>query len=191
MENPQDPNLTIHSWVKLYADGLYGWAYYRVSNKEVAQDLVQDTFLSALKSQKNFRGDSSEKTWLHTILKNKIIDYYRSKAKHQTRELNQQVVDRDYYFDEHGQWKADAMPKDWGIDYSQPLESEEFMMVLEKCKEKLTAAQNTAFTMKYIEDMPTEEVCKELEIAPSNYWVIVHRAKLQLRKCLEINWIKK
>jgi RNA polymerase sigma-70 factor (ECF subfamily) len=79
-------------------------------------------------------------------------------------------------------------PKEWGIDYNNSIESKEFFEVLEKCKSKLKEMQNAVFTMKYMEGMESEEICKALNITPSNYWVLLHRAKVQLRGCLEKNW---
>lgn len=177
-------------WVEQYADSLFRFAVSRISDSETAKDLVQDTFLSALKNADNFRGEISEKNWLFTILKNKIIDYYRSKAKQSFTELKEHLEEAENYFDGND-WNESAKPKEWGIDYSLPIETKEFYEVMEKCKQKLAELQNAVFTLKYMEDKNSDDICKELEISSSNYWVLLHRAKLQIRKCLEKNWFKK
>ena len=174
-------------WVNSYSDMLYRYALPRVSDSEIAKDLVQETFLAAWRNIENFKGEISEKNWLFTILKNKIIDHYR-KAVNRLTDSMPTVADEDPYFEDSGHWAKDSSPKEWGIDYRNPMEAKEFYEVLEKCKGKLKANQNAVFTMKYLEGMESEEICKELNITPSNYWVLLHRAKVQLRSCLEKNW---
>lgn len=174
-----------------YADLLFKYALIRVNDTEIAKDLVQDTFLSALKNLAGFRKEVSEKNWLFAILKNKIIDHYRSKASKIFTELRQHLEETAHdFFDEEGNWKESAKPNEWEIDYSQNIETKEFYAVLEKCKQKLAELQNAVFTLKYLEDKKSDDICKELGISPSNYWVLMHRAKLQLRQCLEKNWFK-
>lgn len=179
------------AWVEQYADLLFKFAVSRINNTETAKDLVQDTFLSALKTLHTFRGEMSEKNWLFIILKNKIIDYYRSKATQSITELNKYLEEAESFFDEDENWKESAKPKQWGIDYSQNIETKEFYEILEKCKNKLAELQNAVFTLKYLDDKNSDEICKELNISSSNYWVLIHRAKLQIRQCLEKNWFKK
>ena len=174
-------------WVNSYGDMLYRYALPRVSDSDVAKDLVQETFLAAWRNIEKFKGEISEKNWLFTILKNKIIDHYR-KAVNRLTDSFPTMADEDPYFEESGHWAKDATPKEWGIDYHNPVESKEFYEVLEKCKSKLKEMQNAVFTMKYLDGMESEEICKALNITPSNYWVLLHRAKVQLRSCLEKNW---
>lgn len=178
-------------WVEQYADQLFKFAVSRVGDVEAAKDLVQDTFLSAFKNHDNFKGEISEKNWLFAIIKNKIIDYYRSKATKSIRSLNEHHGETRDFFDEDGNWQQSANPQKWIVDYSQEIETEEFYEILEKCKEKLPELQNAVFTMKYMDEFDSQEICKELGIRPSNYWVLIHRAKLQLRRCLEKNWFKR
>lgn len=178
-------------WVKNYADTLYRFAVLRVNNEETAKDLVQETFLSALKNVENFRGEISEKNWLFTILKNKIIDHYRKKATSLVSQIDELLETANAYFDEEDHWKESTCPNDWKTDYSSPVESEEFQEILNKCLGKLSELMKIVFTMKYMDEKESEEICKELQISSSNYWVIMHRAKLQLRSCLEKNWFVK
>ncbi|MCB0697260.1 MAG: sigma-70 family RNA polymerase sigma factor [Chitinophagaceae bacterium] len=181
---------TLHpeQWVDNYADKLYAFAKARVSSEETARDIVQDTFLSAWKAREGFRGEASEKSWLYTICRNKITDHYR-KAAHSLEELGMDDYGSDLFTDE-GHWRKDRLPEEWQTT-SARLETKEFYNVLDFCKNKLKELQKAVFVMKYIDDIDTDEICKILNITPSNYWVLVHRAKLQLRDCLDKSWFKK
>jgi len=178
-------------WIDNYADGMFNYTFIRLRDRETAKDLVQDTFLSALQNLDSFRGDSTEKTWLYSILKNKIIDYYRKKASDKTISYSgvNGTSNLNYYFDEQGEWKVSVRPLDWGETGYEKLHSKEFMEILHKCLSILTEQGRAIFIFKYIEEMEFEEICKELEISSSNYWVIMHRSKLQLRQCIDKNWI--
>ena len=194
---PVEPTINPSNWVALYSDYLFNYAISRIQSKETALDLVQETFLAALKSKDNFRGESSEKTWLTSILKRKIIDLYRKKSS--------QKEDNDTYeklqatgfespFQEgnegNGHWHPESRPGDWHADDGFSIESEEFQKILGECLSKLPDKWAACFSLKVIEEEITEIVCKELNITPSNLWVILHRARLQLRECMEKQWFK-
>jgi len=176
------------NWVNLYSDILLKFAYQRVNNEEIAKDLVQDTYFSALKNLENFRGEASEKNWLFLILKNKITDHYRKKS---VTGLETEISNEKFYkdtFDEDGHWYKNTTPEKWNCDYDSVIDSEEFMKSFELCKDKLPEIHNIVFCLKYLDGEKSDEVCMKLGISSSNYWIILHRAKLQLRKCLEKNW---
>lgn len=178
-------------WVKKYADYLYTYAVARVNDEEQARDLVQETFLAALEKIKSFEGRSSESTWLTAILKNKIIDLYRKNSSGLSKKIeisNEQEEQRDFFDPDDGHWKADFIPKDMGAD-EDLLVSAEFAAVFQKCMGKLPVLWSSVFTMKHMDDEVTETICEALKITPSNFWVIMHRAKLNLRACLQKNWI--
>jgi len=175
-------------WVNDYSDMLYRYALPRVGDSEIAKDLVQDTFLAAWRNYENFKGEISEKNWLYAILKNKIIDHFRKASTRLTDSLPG-IAGDDPYFDEAAHWTQSAAPQEWNTD--APVSNKEFYEVLRKCKNKLKEIQNAVFTMKYLEDLDSEEICKALNLTSSNYWVLIHRAKLQLRACLEKNWFIK
>lgn len=179
-----DPN----QWVDQYADLLYRFALIRVSDGELARDLVQETFISAWKALAEFKGQASEKTWLYSILRNKIVDHYRGEARSVVGRLEERREDERAFFDEGEHWTVEAAPREWGISYGHAVEKKEFYGVLERCKDKLARIQAAVFTMKYMDDLDSEDICKELNITSSNYWVLLHRAKLHLRQCLEKNW---
>jgi RNA polymerase sigma-70 factor (TIGR02943 family) len=176
-------------WVEAYSDALFRYAYARIGDREEAEDIVQETFFSGLKNLDNFRRDCSEKTWLYNILKNRIIDFYRKKATR--RKVSDLVDDQEFYsdyFKSDGFWDEALMPKPWNKDADQDLSNEEFLKVLAFCMDRLPDLWSSVFSLKNMDDKTTEEICKDLDITSSNLWVIIHRAKLQLRGCIEKNW---
>jgi RNA polymerase sigma-70 factor (TIGR02943 family) len=178
--------LAPNQWVNKYADQLFSYTIVRINDTGAAEDIVQETFLSAWKARDSYQGHASEKNWLYAICKNKIIDYYRRQSSGMAIVVS---GEENEYFDDLDHWTQETRPKEWAIDYSQPVETKEFYSVLEKCRQKLKDIQQTVFVMKYMDDLESEEICKALDLTPSNYWVIIHRAKLNLRKCLEKNWV--
>ena len=179
-----DPN----KWVELHADYLYNYTIGRINNQEVAKDIVQDTFFAALKAQNNFKGKASERTWLISILKRKIIDHYRkiNSAKGRAE------VKMNFYSDgdREGEWIEERVPSAWNSEIEKVIENAELSEAIEKCIERLPEKYAIVFRMKTIQEFDTEEICKELEITSSNLWVIIHRARTQLRKCMEQSWFK-
>ncbi|MFY8127859.1 MAG: sigma-70 family RNA polymerase sigma factor [Chitinophagaceae bacterium] len=177
-------------WVDNYSDALFAYTLKRIGNNvEQAEDIVQETFLSAWKSKASFNGTASEKTWLYVICKNKIIDYYRkeSNKKHESLEANQED---NMYFVEDGHFNNNYKPEnDVSFNVTDLLQQKEFFKVLYTCKQKLKEIQEKVFSMKYLEQIEADEICNLLGITTQNYWVLMHRAKLQLRTCLEKNWI--
>ena len=183
---------TPSNWIENYGNSLFNYALVRVNDREIARDLVQETFLSALQNLSAFRGDSSEKTWLFSILKNKIIDHYRRNISEKSVSISnaEEGVNLDSYFDEDGEWKKSAAPINWKESHRDDYRSKEFHEALQKCLERLTEQSRAVFSLKYLDEFESEEICKELTISTSNYWVIMHRAKLMLRRCIEKNWIE-
>lgn len=193
--SPAKEVLNIKGWVNSYGDCLYNYAVYRINDKDEAQDLVQETFLSGIKAKDTFRGECTEKTWLITILKRKIIDHYRKKSTQSIQTSigsdkvaagYEQFFQQDGDFEDH--WSKEGKPCSWSVNGLQKMETKEFYDVLNKCLGVLPQKWASVFCMKNMEDMETENICKELNVSTSNYWIIMHRAKLQLRKCIEIGW---
>jgi RNA polymerase sigma-70 factor (TIGR02943 family) len=186
-------NTTIKEWVVAHSDSLYTWAYHKVSTREVAEDLVQDTFLAAVQSFESFEGKSSPKTWLFSILNRKITDYYRLQARSIFDKGNKQseamVSQSDELFDETGGWKRHVHQIEWEEE-GHLLDNHLFMNELKKCFGKLPVHWEAAVSAKYLLEKQSDAICQELNITPSNYWQILHRAKLLLKKCLETNWFK-
>jgi RNA polymerase sigma-70 factor (ECF subfamily) len=181
------PGTAPEKWVDLYGDALYGYALSRLQDPSVAEDLVQETFLAALGALKNFKGHSSIKTWLTGILKHKIMDHLRRKYREAPREYAEpDGQNRDGFFDEHGAWKR--KPTKWAADPHRLVQQQQFMETLFKCLAGLSEQAARAFVFREMEGMSTEELCKVLEISATNSWVILHRARMKLRHCLEVNW---
>ena len=183
--------LNPHQWVNAHADYLYAFAINRINDEEQARDLVQDTFLAALEKAENFEGKSSERTWLTAILKNKIIDVYRKKSSGlKNIEIKVAEEEQEDFFDrDSGHWVFEHGPKEFGIEDKDHIINKEFEQILQKCLQKLPVLWKAVFTMKHIEEEPTDTICAELKVTSSNFWVIIHRAKLNMRACLQKNWI--
>lgn len=193
--NVDSTKLNPNHWISTYANELFGYAMSKTGKVDLAEDLVQETFLAGLKSQSNFKGQSSERTWLFSILKFKIADHYRkTSTKYEISNSKFSIEDDNSYIDnfftEDGDWKKNATPNEWNTDFSIAIENKELGIALNNCIDKLPDNQKQLVLLKLVEEEETEIVCKELNITPTNYWVIIHRAKLQLRACLEKNWFK-
>lgn len=181
--NPSD-------WVDQYADYLFSVAFMKTGNREDAQDLVQETFLSAYKGLAGFRGDSSVKTWLTQILKNKLVDYFRKKNRASPVEKYLDTTSEAFhqsFFDggNFGRFKQLVRPNFFSTGGEEYLLGNEFQKILETCLMKMPEKLRAIFVAKYLDDQGSGEICKEHSISSSNYWVIVHRAKVLLRGCLE------
>ncbi|MCB0433489.1 MAG: sigma-70 family RNA polymerase sigma factor [Mangrovimonas sp.] len=177
--------LNPNTWIDKYSDYLFNYTISRVNDREIAKDLVQETFFAGLKSMKNFKGEASESTWLISILKRKIIDHYRkinsAKGKAEVR-INYSDAESE------GDWLEEQVADPFDKTAEDKLENEELGDAIMNCLSKLPEKQATVFRMKTIEGLDTEFICKELDITPSNLWVIVHRARQAMADCLETNW---
>ncbi|GAA4055455.1 sigma-70 family RNA polymerase sigma factor [Hymenobacter glaciei] len=176
-------------WPARFGDELYRFALSRVSDAETAEELVQETFLSALANLATFRAEASERTWLFVILRRKIIDHYRRQARAPHIGLDAlsdggSTPETDYFNPTNGHWVGPQAPASW-LRADAALEQQELHEILRLCQERLSAQQGAVFAMRFVEELSAEEICQELGLTSANYWVIVHRAKLQLRRCLE------
>jgi RNA polymerase sigma-70 factor (ECF subfamily) len=181
-----DPNRAPDAsrWVEEHGDALYRYALLRVSDPDLAGDLVQDTFLSALKAAEGFRGGSTVRTWLVGILKHKIIDHYRrNRVEVLASDMPASTEDDDL---DHVERASDR----WSEAPSQLVENREFWAAFTSCLEGLPEAHRRAFSMREFDGLTSEEICKVLGVTPSNLWVMLHRARAKLRRCLEINWFE-
>lgn len=179
------------TWVEKYADYLYGFAMSRLRDEDVAKDLVQDTFLAALQRLAHFEGKSQEKTWLTAILKNKIADFYRKKSSGGLRDLKITAAEQeqhDFFDAETGHWNTEHRPQVFGLETQDPLMMKELGAILSDCIAKLPGLWSAVFSMKHMDDLESELICAELKLTAANFWVIMHRTKLNLRACLQKNW---
>ena len=185
-----EPLVNPHKWVEMYADYLYAYAITRIRDEELARDLVQETFLAALERLAKFEGKSTERTWLTAILKNKIIDVYRKKSSQPLlSEIKTAEQEQQDFFEDDGHWSPHRRPQPFGIEGHDSLHNKEFNRILQACMKKLPELWLAVFTMKHIDEEATPNICAELKVSDSNFWVIIHRTKLNLRACLQKNWI--
>ncbi len=176
------------SWVEQYADYLFSYAITRVNDEEIAKDLIQETFVAALNAAKNFKGDASERTWLIAILKRKIIDHYRkNNSKKGKAEVRMQYTSQA---DTEGDWLEEQIADPSSTTENDALENEELGLAIQQCLGQLPENQRRVFTLKTIKGLSTEDICNELNINPSNLWVMIHRARTALMGCLNQNWFK-
>lgn len=184
-------------WVQNYGDYLYNIAFYKVNDSELAEDIVQETFLSALKAKDNFQAKSSEKTWLTSILKNKIIDYYRSKKTNQDIDTYLSATEDSFsnsFFElsEKGNmhWKEEKQSIDWNSEEINLLDNELFYTIFIGCIDNLPKNLSMIMRYKFIDQSNSEDVCKLIGITSSNFFVLIHRSKILLRECLDIKWFR-
>ncbi len=176
-----DKDKQITQWIEQYTPGLLNRAVYLVSDKEEARDIVQEVFLAAYSGYQSFKGKSAANTWLHTILKNKVADYYRKKYKTPAH------VSLENFFDEAGIWKkGDGLLKEWDEATSSG-DNAEFDLMLENCIESLAPKWKIPIKLYYLKEKKAPEICQEIGITATNLWKILQRARLQIRACLETN----
>jgi len=174
-------------WVDDHGDALFRYALLRVRDRATAEDLVQETFLAAIKAQPTFKGDSELRTWLIGILRHKTIDHLRQLGRQggceQPDESDPLI---DSWFAANGRWASP--PKQWDVDPAQLAERQEFWEVLRRCLGGVSGRAGEAFSMRVMSDVSADDVCRLMDITPTNLWVLLHRARARLRACLEVNW---
>jgi len=177
----------INDWINKYTEDLISWTMHKISDTESAKDIVQDTFLAVAKDAQQFKQKSNPRTWIFSILNNKIADYYRKKYKQGTK------TDFDIlstFFTDDDEWSKDKKPINWQTNEKNLLDDLEFIEILNYCLENLPHKFNAVIKMKYYTEKNPEEICQKLEISSTNMWQIMHRAKLKLRDCIENGWFK-
>jgi RNA polymerase sigma-70 factor (TIGR02943 family) len=182
-ESKGDPE----SWVDRHGDCLYRYALLRLRNPDLAADVVQETFLDALRSLGSFTGRSSERTWLVGILKHKIVDHLRSASRRQAT-TNGLAADAEARsdFDRRGEWRVG--PASWSGEPGRDIETREFWDVFGCCLSKLPQGLADAFYLRELDGLNSDEVQQILGITPANLWARLHRARSLLRQCLETGW---
>lgn len=182
------PQIDPATWVDEHGDVLYRFAILRVKDPHVAEDLVQETFISGLQGLSRFKGGSAIRTWLVGILKHKIVDHFRKNAREvtssdltmPTEQTGEAVLNR------LSDWREQTSR--WDEDPGKALENQEFWKAFRGCLDGLPEGFRRAFTLREMDGLKTEEICKILDITATNLWVILHRARGRLRNCLEQTW---
>ncbi len=177
-----DPNY----WVDTYGDGLYRYAMSRLRNAAQAEDAVQETLLAALKARHAFAGKSTVRTWLFSILRHKVIDQIRLDCKENAIRADSEQTALEDLFERNGHYKV--VPQPWRTDPRTVAERQEFWQHLENCLANGQKRLTQIFTLRELNGLDRDEICKIMQISTSNYWVMLHRARLALRACLERHW---
>jgi len=179
-------------WVAEHGNYLFRFAMLKLRDEQMAEDAVQETLLAALQAQRNFSGDSSEKTWLVGILKHKIVDLIRKKVREPTlvnvdepMEFSEDETTQAM-FDESGHWITPS--QDWG-NPDKVLDQKRFWEILTECLKRLPPQLALLYSLREISGMNTEDICKDLNISSTNSWVMLHRARMGLKQCFEIHWL--
>ncbi len=192
-ENPKEFDPTV--WVDRHGDFLFGFAFSHVRDESAAEDVVQETLLAAMQFFDSFTGNSAERTWLTGILKHKIIDFFRQNSQQidltpaECDMSSYQYLFADETWKDH--WTEETMPSDWQTTPEQELEKGEFCAVLEHCLGELPERIANAFTLHEMDGLGGAEICDILHVSKDNYWVMLHRARTHLRRCLEYDWFRK
>jgi len=167
---------------------MFRFALLRVRGREIAEELVQETFLAALRSRGSFGGRSSERTWLIGILKRKIVDHFR---KHHREPIADEGDERPAeigdFFTPKGSWKSPPGP--WKAVSESAEERQEFWSAFGNCLATLPRRLADAFCLRELDGLAGEEVCQVLNVSPTNLWVQLYRARMLLRRCLEASWL--
>ena len=177
-------------WLDDYGDLLFRYALYRVRRNEVAEDIVQETLLAAMKAKDKFAGRSSEKTWLMSILKNKIADHFRKSGREKNfSEVSENMgLDDSESFNEFGGWATDHVPRHWSTNPERAAESNEAGNAIVSCIDKLPPRVGELLKLRELDGQSTEDLCRDYELSKSNLWVILHRGRHALRECLESSY---
>ncbi len=183
-----EPPLDPQRWVERHADYLFRYAVGRVGRREVAEELVQDTLLAAWRGRAKYGGRASERSWLTAILKRKVIDWLRATVRDRERD-DPPTADKttDRLFTSGGRWRSG--PSGWASDTPDAgAEREEFWAVVAGCTQKLPSRLRDVFVLWHLDERPSADVCRASGVKANNLWVMLHRARLRMWRCLSLGW---
>ena len=189
--NRQPTKDDVSTWLAEHGDALFRYALKRVGDRDLAEDLVQDTFVAALRAAGDFQGRSQVSTWLIGILRHKIADHMRKLTRQRERDAKHREETTQVDTFHNGHWRVGLKPwpsKAIASDPSKSVEMQEFWRVLDSCRDKLPTKLAIAFRMRDLEELPMTDICETLEITATNLSVRLHRARVLLRDCLDQNW---
>lgn len=173
------------TWLDAHGDYLHRYAMSMLGNRADAEEMVQDTFLSGIRALDSFEGRGSVRAWLRSILRNKVLDRLRAKKRLDVLGVEGDANDPDY-FNSIGIWKT--LINKWDVDAEAVLHQRDFLSALSDCFSGLPEKMRVVLTMKIFDGFSSDQICNVLEISSSNLWVIVHRARIRLRDCLNRSW---
>jgi len=182
-------DLNVQTWLEDHGDFLFSYALLKVKDSHVAEDMVQETLLAAITAKDTFSNQSTIRTWLIGILKHKLVDRFRRESR---ETVISDLIDQDegdnleQFFNSNGSWinKPEIFPNP-----ELAFQQKEFRKVFQQCLSGLKPRQVEVFLAKEIHGMSNEDICKNFSLNPTNVWVLMHRARLSLHKCLKIHWI--
>tara|TARA_R100000027_G_scaffold958_1_gene1098 strand:- start:8882 stop:9475 length:594 start_codon:yes stop_codon:yes gene_type:complete len=179
------------TWVDRYGDYLYGFAMSRLRNPDTAADCVQDTFLAGIKALNRFDGSRDIKFWLRGIMRNKIVDQIRKSVRESVVDMDSEdeTLLESFWFRYSG--IATTNPDPWQFNPRKNFDNIEFWQVFDTCIDEVKEPAREAFVLRILEEKTTEEVCKVLDVTPNYLWVLLHRAREQLKISLEKKWTGK
>lgn len=190
------PEIDPTVWVDDHGDFLFRYAVVRLRDDSQAEDAVQETLLAAIQSLGSYGGKSTERTWLTGILKHKIIDYYRRSSRETPLDPSETdlsgfdpLFEREDEFKNH--WSDTLSPRIWNRSPDEALQENEFFGVLHNCMKKLPERVANVFSLREMNGLDAGEICELLSLSANNFWVMMHRARMSLRRCIEINWFMK
>lgn len=187
-DDSQNVSADPERWVDEYGDYLYRYAWSRLRDETAADEVVQETFLAGIRFQDRFTGEGAERAWLLGILKRKLIDYIRMRNRYDRDGSYEDTSDPSaQLFDQKGNWRTDSFASDTPDGL---LESKEIWDVVQNCLQHIPKGQADVFSLSVMEEMDSDQICRELDISPSNLWVRLHRARLGLAKCVGARWFQ-
>jgi RNA polymerase sigma-70 factor, ECF subfamily len=180
-------------WVDDHGDYLFRYAMFRLRNREAAEDAVQESLLAAVQSHEQYQHRSSERTWLVGILSHKIVDHLRRSNRYAAIDLEGEASFEEVCFESQGKfsghWRTGYAPALNNLSCDVMVEQKDFLSTLDRCLRVLPERMATVFILKEIDGLSCEEICESLNLSKSNLWVLLHRARLQLRHLLEREWL--
>jgi RNA polymerase sigma-70 factor (ECF subfamily) len=176
--------------VEEHGDYLYRVALRHFPERHRAEELVQETFVAAVEAAERFRGHASPRTWLTSILRHKIIDTIRRRVREEPPRL-EATESLDEYFERKAHWRPGAEPQPWQTSPETLPSQKEFFVVLKECLTGIPETQRQVFILREMEELDSDEICNTMCLSSTNVRVLLHRARLALRKCLEQNWFGK
>lgn len=179
--SPENSKLDPRSWVQKYGDIFFQYAIRRLNDTQAAEDVVQETFLAAIKSSVNFRGDSLESTWLSSILRKKTVDVIR---KRERRRKAQPISEGTEVNDFSEDQCLEVIGASFPTSPSKAMSDAEFMDLIQTCLAGLPKNQADVFVLRELEQLEPEAICELLDISRKNLWVRLYRARVALGKCI-------
>lgn len=174
-------------WLEKHGDYLYRYALFRLRNPELAEEKVQETFAGALQTRERFQGRASERTWLTSILRRKISDHFRKISRERAfDDALLEKVSPFSYFDSRGKWIAG--PNKWYFEPDNALQQKEFFDILYRCLSKIPDRMTQVFVLRELDGRTVDEICALMGISRNNLGVMLYRARMRLRRLLELEW---